>query len=131
MIKECKCGIGYDKIPYTSKLNIDGHADGWFWNCSCGSTLFMPLAKALKANARYVIEVDQWTSSGDIRNVPFDKLFVTKINGPAAETAVDLEIASMTLRLVLDSETPQTARVWFVKDPNGMPYLWKANYDSS
>ncbi len=38
--KICSCGKIHDHIPKTAILQEDEIIHGWFWNCSCKSTLF-------------------------------------------------------------------------------------------
>lgn len=43
-IKKCTCGKEYTKIPKDAKIVIVGDAlDGAYWNCSCNSTLYLPV----------------------------------------------------------------------------------------
>lgn len=42
MIKVCKCGKKHNTIPATAKyFKDDSELSGWYWDCSCNSTLFV------------------------------------------------------------------------------------------
>lgn len=40
--KVCGCGEVYDRLPEGTKLSDDEGCGGYYWNCSCNSTLFIP-----------------------------------------------------------------------------------------
>lgn len=78
-----------------------------------------------------VIEVDQWTSTGNISNHRFDDIVRSAVRGGDADTAQDLGIASFD-RLVVPMESePPKGKVWFRRGLNGEMELWKTNYDTS
>lgn len=39
-IKKCACGVEHDRIPENHKFLKDPVLGGYYWNCSCKSTLF-------------------------------------------------------------------------------------------
>lgn len=44
--KKCSCGIEYTKLPDDNKfVHYNDPMDGIYFNCTCGSTCFIPIAK--------------------------------------------------------------------------------------
>lgn len=41
----CSCGEEHDLIPSTAKESFEGPFAGYYWNCPCKSTLFLPRGK--------------------------------------------------------------------------------------
>lgn len=42
---KCSCGRAHFEIPKTARFQNEGDAlDGWYFECACRSTLFIPLA---------------------------------------------------------------------------------------
>ncbi len=47
-LKKCGCSRCYYKIPYHAlKIQQGDELDGHYWNCECGSTLFIPLKEVV------------------------------------------------------------------------------------
>lgn len=45
-MKSCSCGLKFQDIPKDAKYFDDGDKiKGWFWQCSCNSTVFLPVEK--------------------------------------------------------------------------------------
>jgi hypothetical protein len=45
-MKTCTCGKHYETIPPEAKyLNDGSEFSGYYWNCECKTTLFVPLNK--------------------------------------------------------------------------------------
>ena len=43
MSKTCTCGKHFESIPKNARFHSsDDEFEGWYWDCSCGSTLFVP-----------------------------------------------------------------------------------------
>lgn len=49
-VKRCGCCEKvFDTVPEHAKYHVDkecGLTNGYYWNCNCGSTMFIPEAKA-------------------------------------------------------------------------------------
>lgn len=41
-MKTCSCGKEYIVAPETAQYHADVCPPGWYWNCSCRSTLYSP-----------------------------------------------------------------------------------------
>jgi hypothetical protein len=78
-----------------------------------------------------VIEVDQWTSTGKFETIPFDELTLDKIHGGDADAVKRIGIGSLQIHKVPVHGGPRIGQVWLAKGPDGLPFLWKARYDSS
>lgn len=40
----CSCGKLHTHVPFGARLQMDGDSlDGYYWECECKSTLFLPL----------------------------------------------------------------------------------------
>lgn len=42
IIKHCACGNNFVHVPSYAFFQNEGKFSGYFWNCSCKSTLFLP-----------------------------------------------------------------------------------------
>lgn len=40
LFKVCPCGVEHRTIPSTARYIKDEFFGGWYWECSCGSTIF-------------------------------------------------------------------------------------------
>jgi hypothetical protein len=96
------------------------------------------LSAKLKAawQAKYgieVIEVDQWTSTGDIEQQIFSvvSIFPAAIHGGDSEAARELGIDMFKMKRVRAEDSPPMARVWYVEGDDGYCKFWKATHDSS
>ena len=78
-----------------------------------------------------VLEVDQWTSTGNVKNFDFEDFDAGKVSGGDSEAIRSLGLARVRIREVDENDSPGDACVWYVKGPDGKPKFWKANYDSS
>jgi len=47
--KKCSCGKHFARVPEDAILQEDEEMSGWYWNCECKSTLFMPIFQMEKA----------------------------------------------------------------------------------
>jgi hypothetical protein len=47
-MKTCSCGIHYKALPSNTIFAPTAAAPGWYFNCACGSTLFMSLKKTIE-----------------------------------------------------------------------------------
>lgn len=48
--KTCSCGKRHTEVPKTARVSHDPGLGGLYWECSCGSTLYVPL-RVLKQRA--------------------------------------------------------------------------------
>lgn len=78
-----------------------------------------------------VLEVDQWTSTGNVTNFTFADFDPKKVAGKDSETIREMGLASARIIEVEESDNPRVGDVWFKEGPSGKLELWKANYDSS
>jgi hypothetical protein len=52
-MKRCACGIIYKGVPSFADLHASGDdLAGFYWNCACGSTLFLPWRTTRAIGAR-------------------------------------------------------------------------------
>ena len=83
----------------------------------------------------YILETDQWTSTGNVADFMFDELaspeFRQNIRGGDSETAVVIFGGRITLRSVRESQGPSMGSVWYIKGPDGKAQFYLACYDSS
>lgn len=42
-LKICSCGREFHSMPAKAKYNPAEGLRGWFWECSCNSTLYVPI----------------------------------------------------------------------------------------
>lgn len=78
-----------------------------------------------------VLEVDQWTSTGNVTNFTFADFDPEKIIGKDSEAIRELGLAHAKVKEVEEGDEPRIGDVWFREGQNGKLELWKANYDSS
>ncbi len=78
-----------------------------------------------------IIEVDQWTSTGDMKERDFDTLELKDIEGGDCMAARMLFGGRFIRRIVPEIGSPMIGSVWFRKGADGKCELWKFNYDSS
>jgi hypothetical protein len=78
-----------------------------------------------------VISVDQWTSSGEWKGTPFDKLELNLIQGGDSAAAKAIFGGSFKRKEVAPTDSPSIGSVWLVKGKDGFPKIWKTNYDTS
>jgi len=81
-----------------------------------------------------VLEVDQWTSTGDIRSIPWDLLKQRGIEGVRGGDSEAIRVISggrFVFKSVKTHERPSIGRVWFRQGPSGLPEMYLENYDSS
>lgn len=78
-----------------------------------------------------IIEIDQWTSSGDFTHIPFDDLDLDLIFGGDSAAAKAIFGGTFKRKNVMECDYPGIGNVWLIKDEQGFPKVWKTNYDSS
>lgn len=87
-----------------------------------------------------VLEVDQWTSTGDLGKFTMAEVEQLlkkgkkpEVHGGDSEAIRLLEIDQWKIREVDEQWMPPLARVWFIEGPDGKLTKWygKENYDSS
>lgn len=78
-----------------------------------------------------VLEVDQWSSTGNIEDFTMEDFELRLVGGGDSETVRAIGIASARICEVEESWEPPMARVWYRTGPDGKLELYKYNYDSS
>lgn len=78
-----------------------------------------------------VLEVDQWTSTGNITDFSFDDYERSKVSGGDSDAALKLFGGTSRVKYVSETDRPSVGNVWFNEGPTGKLVLYKANYDSS
>ena len=80
-----------------------------------------------------VLEVDQWTSTGNIEQYSFSDFDLGKVSGGDSETIRKIGIAGASVMEVEEADSPSIGRVWYREGKNGKLERWneKANCDSS
>lgn len=81
-----------------------------------------------------VLEVDQWTSTGNIKEQSWDDLKakgIDAVSGGDSEAARVIFGGDFRFKEVDERSSPGIARVWFIKGADGRPELYKYRYDSS
>jgi hypothetical protein len=84
----------------------------------------------------YILETDQWTSTGNVTDFMFDDLsdkmdLRQEIKGGDSEAAVAIFGGRITLRSVRETQGPSMGSVWYTKGPDGKAQFYRACYDSS
>jgi hypothetical protein len=79
-----------------------------------------------------VLEVDQWTSTGNIQNFTMESFDMRKMSGGDSEAARQIFGGHAAIREVSPNESPSIGEVWYISDPKTKKLkFFKANYDSS
>lgn len=80
-----------------------------------------------------VLEVDQWTSTGNIRELSWSELERrgNVVEGGDSEAARAIFGGRFRFLTVGLAEGPPIGTVWFTCGDDGRPKLYRANYDSS
>jgi len=78
-----------------------------------------------------VIEVDQWTASGNIEEQKFDSVTLEDISGGDSEAVKTIFGGNFVKKEVSDNDLPSIGSVWYKKAENGNCEIYKVNYDSS
>lgn len=78
-----------------------------------------------------VIQIDQFTSTGDIREQDFEAVTLNSISGGDSLAAKVIFGGSFTVKEVSIDDSPRIGYVWFKKGENGKCALYKSNYDTS
>lgn len=78
-----------------------------------------------------VLEVDQWTASGNVEAFTADTFSLDAVVGSGAASVRAMGIARAQWRNVRTSDRPLIGSVWFRHMPDGMLKRWKQNIDSS
>jgi hypothetical protein len=77
-----------------------------------------------------ILEVDQWTSTGDVERYNFETFDLNKVSGGDSEAVRAIFGGHAVIREVAEEDNPVIGCVWFI-ELNGYFKQWKANYDSS
>ncbi len=79
-----------------------------------------------------VLEVDQWTSTGNISDFGFADYNLDKVRGGDSEAARAIFGGWSLVREVSENDSPSIGHVWFREDPVIKKFVfYKANYDTS
>ena len=82
-----------------------------------------------------VLEVDQWTSTGDITSFTMEQaeegVIKGKVRGGDSEAIATIFGGHFLVREVEESEFPSKGNVWLINGSNGLLEMWKCNYDTS
>lgn len=78
-----------------------------------------------------VIQIDQFTSTGNIREQDFDAVTLSKITGGDSQAAKDIFGGCFSVKEVNLTDSPRIGYVWFKKGENGKCVMYKSNYDTS
>jgi len=81
-----------------------------------------------------VLDVDQWTSTGNIRTIPWADLIaqgIHAVSGGDSEAARRIFGGHFRVREVRPGEGPSLGHVWLTRGDDGLPHLYATNYDSS
>jgi hypothetical protein len=83
----------------------------------------------------YILETDQWTSTGNVTDFMFDDLanpeVRDKIRGGDSEAIRSICGGRISLRSVTESQGPSMGSVWYIKGLDGKAQFYRACYDSS
>ena len=77
-----------------------------------------------------VLEVDQWTSTGNVRDYNFKSFNLETVVGGDSEAAKAIFGGHARIYEVNENDKPSLGRVWFTEVDDRFK-LYKANYDSS
>jgi hypothetical protein len=78
-----------------------------------------------------VLEVDQWTSTGNVSDFTLEDFDLQKVEGGDAGAAKVIFGGDARIREVPHAGVPSKGNVWFIPGDNGKLRLFKANYDTS
>lgn len=78
-----------------------------------------------------VIEVDQWTSTGNISEQDFDTVGLYDIEGGDSSAAKAIFGGRFKRKEVEEASKPIMGYVWYVKGQDGKCKQYKANFDTS
>lgn len=78
-----------------------------------------------------IIEVDQWTASGDIEKLDFDTVTLQTIKGGDSEAAKSIFGGHFERKQVSEDKIPTIGNVWYIKGPDGKCKLYKYHFDTS
>lgn len=128
----------YDTLKKVEKLLNDKIKDydlksNYYYVVNC---VFHELREELKllqasTDGLEIIEVDQWTSSGDMQNQDFDTVDIDKVSGGDSEAVKRIWGGHLKKYRVFESKRPSIGNVWYVKGYDGKCKLYMYNYDTS
>ena len=79
-----------------------------------------------------VLEVDQWSSTGNIRDFGFSDFDIKKVKDGDSEAARAIFGGHSKIMEVEENDRPDIGNAWFIEDSNTKKFVfYKANYDSS
>ena len=78
-----------------------------------------------------VLQVDQWTSTGNITDLSLENFELEKVEGGDSEAAKNIFGGHAIIREVNENDEPSIGYVWFkTRKKTGKLVFWKAHYDS-
>ena len=78
-----------------------------------------------------IIEVDQWTATGNIEDLKFDEVGLDHISGGDSEAVKVIFGGSFKRKQVEETAMPNLGYFWFIKGENGKCKFYKGNPDTS
>lgn len=78
-----------------------------------------------------VLEVDQWTSTGNVEKFSFKDFDLSKVKGGDSEAVKLISAAKVQVKEVEESAEPPIGHVWYREGSKGKLKKWKSNFDSS
>lgn len=82
-----------------------------------------------------VLEVDQWTSTGDLVKFTWEQCISGqakgRVRGGDSEAAAAIFGGHFQLLKALPGARPPIGHVWYTRGEDGYPKLYATNYDSS
>jgi hypothetical protein len=94
-----------------------------------GVPTFFNLSMGLKPYTVEVIELDQWTATGQFTHVPFAELKLEYIQGIPQLWGAPLG-GHLERREVEPDDKPPLGHVWLIQGSDLMPRVWRTNYDA-
>jgi len=78
-----------------------------------------------------ILEVDQWTSTGNIEDFTLADFVICDVRGGDSAAARKIFGGKAEVREVDEADRPPLGTAWFIEGDNGKLKRWKTNYDSS
>ena len=78
-----------------------------------------------------VLEVDQWTSTGNVEEHTMKDFDINGVEGGDAKAAREIFGGHAKILEVHEESRPRCGYVWFITGEDGKLKFWKGSYDSS
>lgn len=78
-----------------------------------------------------VLEVDQWTSTGNVERFSFKDFDPREVGGGDSDAIRLIFVVKAQVKEVDENDEPPLARVWYREGAEGKLERWKARCDSS